>query len=114
MRSACQSSIASIIADTFADATSTPLPCETDSEREFGRIAWTTGMPMESKPVTLASLRDADESACDDRSPPTCRWESGSAEYPAGTSSAGGNPDRRCASATLRRLVGHQSCGDQA
>jgi hypothetical protein len=32
------------------------LPCETDSDREHGRTDMTTGIPMVSRPVTLASL----------------------------------------------------------
>ena len=34
---------------------SMPLPCDTASERAFGRHTITTGMPMRSSPVTLAT-----------------------------------------------------------
>src|SRR5882724_595754 len=38
-----------------ADARSSPLPCETESERALGRQTITTGMPIESSPVTSAT-----------------------------------------------------------
>src|SRR5262245_47480262 len=46
----------SIAADTLAESRSSPLPWETDSDREHGRTDMTTGIPMTSRPVTLASL----------------------------------------------------------
>src|SRR6202142_1390327 len=44
----------SIAADALAASRSHPLPCETASEREFGRQHITTGIPMVSSPVTFA------------------------------------------------------------
>ena len=54
MRSAWYSSTASITPDALAASRVRPLPCETASEREFGRHTMTTGMPIRSSPVTLA------------------------------------------------------------
>ena len=47
-------SIDSIAAETFAASRSSPFPCDTESEREFGRTDITTGMPIVSSPVTFA------------------------------------------------------------
>ena len=55
MCSACQSSAASMTPEAFAAARVSPLPCETATERALGRTTITTGMPMRSRPVTLAT-----------------------------------------------------------
>ena len=54
MCSACQSSTASITPEALAAASVSPLPCETATERAFGRQTITTGTPVRSRPVTLA------------------------------------------------------------
>ena len=41
--------------DTFAAARSKPLPWATAMEREFGRHTMTTGIPIKSNPVMLAT-----------------------------------------------------------
>src|SRR6266700_1303385 len=43
-------------ADILASASVRPFPCDTESEREFGRHATTTGMPIRSRPVIFAIL----------------------------------------------------------
>ena len=53
--SACHASSASMIPETLAETRSTPFPCETESERPFGRQTITTGMPTTSSPVTTAT-----------------------------------------------------------
>src|SRR5215469_13851136 len=55
MVSAWYSSMASINPDTRALARSIPFPCDTATERELGRHTITTGIPIESNPVTLAT-----------------------------------------------------------
>src|SRR5437773_4147143 len=55
MVSAWYSSAASIKPDARALARSIPFPCETATDRELGRHTITTGIPTESKPVTLAT-----------------------------------------------------------
>ncbi len=47
--------MASITPEARAAASVTPLPWESDSERELGRHTITTGMPMQSRPVTSAT-----------------------------------------------------------
>ncbi len=53
--SAWKSSIASITPETRAASRSSPFPCETVTERELGRVTMTTGIPILSNPVTLAT-----------------------------------------------------------
>ena len=64
MSSAWNPSAASIKAEAMACGKLDPLPCDTETEREFGRMATATGIPMRSSPVTLPSrvtpIRDAD------------------------------------------------------
>ncbi len=54
-RFACHNSTASMSAATRASSIARPLPCETVTERAFGRIARATGTPSRSSPVTSAT-----------------------------------------------------------
>src|ERR1700722_8547406 len=45
--------MASIVAEARAWESRIPLPCETENDREFGRTATVTGIPIRSSPVTL-------------------------------------------------------------
>src|SRR6201995_1265632 len=54
--------MASIVAEASAAESRSPLPCETENDRELGRTATVTGIPMQSSPVTLPT-----------RVMPTCR-----------------------------------------
>jgi hypothetical protein len=53
--SACHVSAASISAEALAAAMSIPLPLNTALDRAFGRQTMTTGMPVRSSPVRLAT-----------------------------------------------------------
>jgi hypothetical protein len=53
--STCQVSIDSSTADSFASSGVTPLPWDTASVRDSGRIAWYVGMPMVSSRVMSAT-----------------------------------------------------------
>ncbi len=46
---------ASMIPETLAAIRSTPFPCDTESDRPFGRQTITTGMPITSSPVITAT-----------------------------------------------------------
>src|SRR5437867_10179842 len=55
MVSAWYSSAASIKPDARALSRSIPFPCETATDRELGLQTMTTGIPIESNPVTFAT-----------------------------------------------------------
>src|SRR5512147_583463 len=46
----------SMIAEVRARSRLTPFPCDTESERAFGRTHIATGIPIRSRPVTSATL----------------------------------------------------------
>jgi hypothetical protein len=45
-----------MIAEVRARSRLTPFPCDTESERAFGRTHIATGIPIRSRPVTSATL----------------------------------------------------------
>ena len=55
IRSACHVSIASITPEASAASIDSPLPSDTATDREFGRVTMTVGNPIRSRPVRLAT-----------------------------------------------------------
>ena len=52
------------VADALAQSSVRPLPCDNESDREFGRTASQTGSPIRSRPVMLATRVMPNSSKC--------------------------------------------------